>query len=143
MKKEGKTCDLTWEFENKKVCSLKCKHCVKYKDRIQNIPKFSDSWINGTRKVKKDSLIKHINSKMHQEASKLYKKEELGPTKFVEDVVEKTPIGKGLSRMNRKDQEALNISFNSAYYLGKRERLFTDLSIPVESAGEEWSEEIQ
>ena len=80
------------------------------------------------REVKKDSLIKHINSKMHQEAWKLQKKEELGPTKFVE-VVEKTLIGKGLSRMNEKDREALSIHFNSAYYFGKWERPFTDYPI--------------
>ena len=63
---------------------------------------------------------------MHRESSNYHKQEELGAKNFVQHVVEETPIGRGIARMNEKDKESLSIRFDSAYYLGKRERPFTD-----------------
>ena len=45
---------------------------------------------------------------------------------FKKKVVKDTPIGRGLTKMGEKDLETLRICFNSAYYLLKQERPFSD-----------------
>ena len=64
---------------------------------------------------------------MNREAhNKLEQKRQLGAVGCKEKVVKDTPIGRGLTKMGEKDLETLRICFNSAYYLLKQERPFSD-----------------
>ena len=96
---------------------------MKYKDRIKTLPR---RLLKVRRTLKNNTLLKHLKTNMHRKSSNYHKQEELGAKNFVQHIIEETPIGRGMARMNEKDKESLNIHFNSAYYLGKHERPFTD-----------------
>ena len=67
-----------------------------------------------------------MNGEAHKKANELQQKRQLGAMGFKEKVVNDTPIGRGLTKMGQKDLETLRICFNSAYYLVKQERPFSD-----------------
>ena len=50
----------------------------------------------------------------------------MGAEPYHQKVINSTPIGRALRRMNEKDSASLRIKFNSAYYLAKLERPFSD-----------------
>lgn len=52
----------------------------------------------------------------------------MGIEMYMNHVVDETPIGRSFKNMCAKDRESLRIKFNSAYYLAKRERPFSDSS---------------
>ena len=56
----------------------------------------------------------------------MQERENLGIEKYTEKVTDETPIGKGLQWMGTDDKKALVIKFNTAYYLAKNERPFSD-----------------
>ena len=70
--------------------------------------------------------IKHLNGETHKKANGLERRITLCGAEFNDKVVKSTPIGKGLSKMAKKDLETLRICFNSAYYLVKQEQPFSD-----------------
>ena len=45
---------------------------------------------------------------------------------YMNHVVDETPSGRSFKNMCAKDRESLKVKFNSAYYLAKRERPFSD-----------------
>jgi hypothetical protein len=47
---------------------------------------------------------------------------------YMNRVVDETPIEQNFKNMCMKDQESLRVKFNSAYYLAKQERPFSDFS---------------
>lgn len=108
------------------VIKVKCFLCKKHLDSIKTLRNFSSIWIDGSNSVKKDSIQKHLSGEAHKRASELELRETLGGAAFNEKVVKETPIGKGLSKMAKKDLETLRICFNSVYYLVKQERPFSD-----------------
>ena len=118
--------DLEKEITGSKVTKVKCKVCCKYESRITSIKGFSRRWIEGTDSVKKDSLMKHVNGDPHKFAVELQQKESLGAARFNEKVIEATPIGRGLKKMTEEEGELLKNRFNSAYYLSKSERPYSD-----------------
>ena len=78
---------------------------------------FSELWIkDGTPNVSKDSVQKHVNSDQHKEAKNLTLKSEIGAIPYEETVVQTSAIAKGFMRLK----------FNTAYYLAKHERQFSD-----------------
>ena len=99
--------------------------CTKHVDSIKHLKTFTQILIDGLRSVKKDSIQKHLNREAHKKANELEPKR-LGAGGFKEEVVKDTPIGRGLTKMGEKDLETLRICFNSAYYLVKPERPFSD-----------------
>ena len=52
----------------------------------------------------------------------------MGNEVYMNHVVEKTPIGRSFKNMCTKDRESLIVKFNTAYYLAKQERPFSDYS---------------
>ena len=118
--------DLEKEISGSKVTKVKCKVCCKYESRITSIKGFSRRWIEGTDSVKKDSLIKHVNGDPHKFAVELQQKESLGAASFNQKIIETTPIGRGLKKMTEQEGELLKNRFNSAYYLSKNERPYSD-----------------
>ena len=50
----------------------------------------------------------------------------LGIEKYTKKVINETPVGKGFKWMGTDDEKSLVIKFNTAYYLAKNERLFSD-----------------
>ena len=104
-----------------------CKECKRWELRIKNEKNFSLKWIRpGSNNVEKDSVKKHIASDQHKAAKKLSLQSALGASNYHEEVVRNTPIGRGLRKMHEKDKESLIIKFNTAYYLAKKERPFSD-----------------
>jgi hypothetical protein len=126
------SCDLEKEINGGKVRKLKCKVCCKYEYRITSIKGFSRSWIEGTDSVKKDSLTKHLNGDPHKYAVDLQQKETLGAASFNQKIVQNTPIGLGLMKMTVQEHELLKTRFNTAYYLSKSERPYSDFEGLVE-----------
>ena len=76
--------------------------------------------------MKKDSVKKHLASDLHLTALDLENKAKLGATSYNEQVLNQTPIGQGLMKMADKEKEVLMVCFNTAYYLVKQERPFSD-----------------
>ena len=76
--------------------------------------------------MKKDSVKKHLASDLHLTALDLENKAKLGATSYNEQVLDQTPIGQVLMKMADKEKEVLMVCFNTAYYLVKQERPFSD-----------------
>ena len=66
------------EVSGGKVKRIKCVVCAKFADRIRGMKGFSQTWVEGTESIKKDSLEKHIKGGPHQFAENLALKETLG-----------------------------------------------------------------
>ena len=114
---------LSEDLEGDFVTKVKCMLCTKHVNSIKHCKTFTQIWINGSKSVKKDSIQKHLNREAH---NKLEQKKQLGAVGCKEKVVKDTPIGRGLTKKGEKDLETLRICFNSAYYLLKQERPFSD-----------------
>ena len=76
--------------------------------------------------MKKESLLKHVNSEQHSLASDIQIKSELGAVPYFQNICDRKPIGKSAKKMAEKDRENTRVKFNSSYYLAKKERLFRD-----------------
>lgn len=74
----------------------------------------------------KDSVQKHTNSQQHKEAVELKKRSEMGAEVYAQSVLTTTPIGSGLRKMAASDKKNLRVKFNTAYYVAKKERPFSD-----------------
>ena len=108
---------------NSKVKKLVCTTCRRWEKRISGSSNFSLTWIRpGSTNVEKDSLVKHLKSEQHKRAADLQTKGEMG------NVVNVAPIFRGIVKMKEKETDCIKIQFNSAYYLAKMERPFSDYS---------------
>ena len=76
--------------------------------------------------MSKDIVQNHLATDQHKEARKLTVKSELGAVPYHETVVSNSPIRSAFKRMHEKDKKNLRTKFNTAYYLAKRERPFSD-----------------
>ena len=117
---------LSKDLEGDFVTKVKCMLCTKHVDSIKHRKTFTQIWIDGLQSVKKDSIQKHLEREAHTKTNKLEQKRQLSAVGFKEKVVKDTPIGRGLTKTREKDLETLRICFNSAYYLVKQERPFSD-----------------
>ena len=45
---------------------------------------------------------------------------------YAKHVMNETPTGKGFAKLREKDRKSLEVKFNAAYYLAKKERPFSD-----------------
>ena len=113
-------CCLEKKTEKGKVVILKCE------ERITCIKGFSQNWIVGTSSVKKDSLEKHIKGDPHKYVANLFNEESMGASSFADEVVKSSPIGRCVTKMTTPDKEVLENHFNSAYYLAKKERPYSN-----------------
>ena len=121
------SCEFDYDIINGKVFKLICKDCSRWESRIKNEKNFSLKWIrSGSTNVEKDSVKKHVATDQHKAAKKLSLQSSLGAIPYQEHVVNNTPIGRGFKKMHAKDRESLLIKFNTAYYLAKKERPFSD-----------------
>ena len=50
---------------------------------------------------------------------------------YMNCVVDETPTGRSIKNLCTKGRESLKVKFNSAYYLAKRERHFSDFLNPL------------
>jgi hypothetical protein len=71
---------------------------------------------------------KHVeNCDAHKEAIRLSKLADMGVKEYTQEVLDTTPIGRGIKRMiSPDDKTSMTIRFNTAYYLAKKERPFSD-----------------
>ena len=82
--------------------------------------------IRGGLPLKKDTIKSPCLSEPHKYAIKLDTKSKLGAIPYLESVVQHTPVGKAIKNMCAEDKNACRVLFNSAYYLAKQERPFSD-----------------
>ncbi len=73
-------------------------------------------------------MKKHVeNCDAHKEAIQLSKLADMGVKEYMQKVLDTTPIGRGMKRMiSSDDKTSMTIRFNTAYYLAKKERPFSD-----------------
>ena len=72
---------------------------------------------------------RHVKSNpgaSHKKTADCKKRKNLGIENYTEKVIDETPIGKGLKRMGTDYKKALVIKLNTAYYLVKNERPFSN-----------------
>ena len=100
--------------------------CTRWEHRIKTSKKFSNKWITGSGSVSKDSVKKHVGADQHLDAIKLEQKSKMGAVMYQQVVVESSPIARGFQKLAEKDHRNMRIKFNSAYYLAKKERPFSD-----------------
>ena len=113
------SCSLEKKTEKGKVVMLKCE------ERITSMKGFPQNWIVGTLSVKEDNLEKHIKGDPHKYAASLFNMASMEASSFADEIVKSSPVGPGLTKMTH-DKEVLENHFNSAYYLAKKERLYSD-----------------
>ena len=114
------------QTDGDKVMKIACYRCQEFENSISCIAGFSRAWIEGTTSVKKDSLIKHVNGESHKRAINLKMKKDMGASEFANHLLKDTALGRGLVKMASDDKEIMRLRFNTAYYIAKSERPFTD-----------------
>ena len=73
--------------------------------------------------MEKDAVKKHVEScDAHKEAIRLSKLADMRVEGYMQDVLDTTPIGRGMKKMISADDKTMTIKFNTAYYLAKKER---------------------
>ena len=117
-------CNLEFDVKAGKATKLRCKDCKRWRDRIQTLKNFSDTWVTGTQSVEKDAVKKHVeNCDAHKEAVRLRKRADMGVEEYTEEVLDNTPIGRGMKNMiSPDDKSSMAIKFNTAYYLAKKDQ---------------------
>ena len=70
--------------------------------------------------------VKNLKGKQHKRAANLQTKSEMGAELYQQNVVNVTPIFRGIVKMKEKDRDSRRINFYSAYYLAKMERPFSE-----------------
>ena len=100
--------------------------CKRWGKRIEYIKGFNLTWIrHGSLSIKKDRLKSHTATKQHQEAVCIEERSVMGVEVYSQKVVENSPIGRSVRKMQDKDRESLHVKFNDAYYLAKQERPYS------------------
>lgn len=128
-----------WSFENIGfeadaesifVTKIWCTICRKYPgagldDRTRSLND-CQAYVDGTDKVKKDSIAKHMSSNVHLAAEKLEKKDSQPHTPF-----HKRPIVKAVSQMDKRTTEKLCKLYDIAYTIAYNEMPFTKMPVLI------------
>ena len=95
--------------------------------------------------MEKDAAKKHVEScDAHKEAIRLRKLAGMRVEGYMQDVLDTTPIARGMKKMIPPDDKtSMTIKFNTAYYLAKKERPFSDFEVERERIGESYNETIR
>lgn len=121
---------LEWDVQpgsgGRSVGNIRCFTCKEYDDRLHGMKNYNRAWVEGSKNATSDSVKKHINTDMHKRATDLALKKQLGSKRYNENVMKNTPIGKSIMKMEERSKEVLRIRFNTAYYLAKNEKPFSD-----------------
>ena len=56
----------------------------------------------------------------------------MGASSFADEIIKSSPIGRGLTKMATRNKEVLENRFNSAYYLTKKERPYSNFPDLIE-----------
>ena len=97
------------DLEGDFVTKVKCMLCTKHVDSIKHGKTFTQTWIDGSKSVKKDSIQKYLKGKAHKKANELEQKRQLGTVGFKQKVVKGTPIGRGLTNMGERPRDFKNL----------------------------------
>ena len=120
-------CKLEYDVNGADAICLRCVVCKRWEKRIEKVKGFNTNWIRpGAKSIKKDGLKSHLETNQHKEAVRLEQRSNMGAEVYNQTVLESSPIGRAVRRLQEKDKASLRVKFNMAYYLAKRERPFTD-----------------
>ena len=118
---------LEWDAKpNGNAENIRCFTCKDNDDRLQGLKNYNRAWIDGSKSATSDSVRKHVCTDMHKCAVDIEMKKHLGSQQYAENVMKNTPIGKSLTKMEEHSKEILKMRFNTAYYLARKERPFSD-----------------
>jgi hypothetical protein len=109
--------------ENGNLTSVKCKLCFKFVDNLKIHRNFNDSFIKGVNVLKKDNLVKHVKSIMHQTSLSLENK-----PKTVNEFYSSTSLGKSLTKSKNEETERIEKLIDIAYFINKEELPLTKFS---------------
>ena len=120
-------CKLEHDVSGIDLDCLQCVVCECWEKRIDKIKGLNINWILPRAKsIKKDELKSHLHTNQHKETKRLQKRSKMGTEVYSQAVIETNPIGRTVQKLQGKDKASLEMKFNTAYYLVKRERPFTD-----------------
>ena len=120
-------CKLEYDVSGIDVVCLRCVICKLWEKRIDKIKVFNTNWIHpGAKLIKKDGLKSYLHTNQHKEAERLEKRSKMGAEVYSQAVTETSPIGRVARKLQGKEKASLEVKFDIAYYLAKRESPFTD-----------------
>ena len=97
-------CNLEYDIIGADVVCLWCVVCKCWEKRIEKVKGFNTNWIHpGAKSIKKDGLKSHLQTNQHKEAERLEKRSKMGAEVYLESVLETTPIGCSLRKLQEKD----------------------------------------
>ena len=112
--------DMTFQTEEKKVCAV----CFS-RDKYPRLKKMCSD--GSSCKVIRLSMSKNgLCCRTTFSSVRLDSHSKMGALPYMEHVVNDTPIGRGLKKMCSKDMTSLRTKFNTAYYLAKAEKPYSD-----------------
>ena len=118
---------IEWDIQpGGNAANIRCSTCKEHDDRLQGMKNYSCAWVEGSKNATSDSVKKHVNTDMHKHAIDMALKKQLGSEQYTENVMKNTPIGKSMMKMAEHSKEVLRMRFNTAYYLAKNEKPFSD-----------------
>ena len=87
-------------------------------------------------------MKKHVETcDAHKEA--LSKLADMRVEGYMQDVLDTTPIGRRMKKIiSPDDKTSMTIKFNTAYYLSKKERPFSDFEVACQRIGESYNKTI-
>ena len=118
---------LEWDIQvGGNAGNIRCSTCKEHDDRLHGLKNYNRAWVEGSKNATSDSVKKHVNTDMHKRAADIAMKKHLGSERYTQNVMKNTPIGKSITRMEEHSKEVLKMRFNTAYYLAKKEKPFSD-----------------
>ena len=103
------------------VASLKCKICIRYKERLVTCRNYNTAFIEGSSNLRISAVKDHSRSVMHARAMSLFSKSQGKP------VTEYAPIVKALNFLDAVTEQRLKKKFDIAYFICKQRLAFSKM----------------
>ena len=108
---------LEWDVQGGNATNIRCSACKQHDHRLQGLKNYNRAWVEGSKSATSDSVKKHVNTDMHKHAVDINMKIDLGAKRYTETVLQQTPIGRSITKMEKQAKEVLQMRINRAYYL--------------------------
>ena len=103
------------------VASLKCKICIRYKERLVSCRNYNMAFIEGPSNLRISAVKDHSRSDMHVLTMALFSKSQGKP------VTEYAPIAKALNFLDAVTEQRLKKKFDIAYFICKQRLAFSKM----------------
>ena len=103
------------------VASLKCKLCIRYREKLESCKNYSAAFILGSKNLRTSAFKDHAKSEMHLKACSLFTRSKAVPA------VDYAPIARALERMDANTASIMKRKFEIAYFICKQHLPFTEM----------------